>query len=65
MKRPIKPFVVEVRKGQKVQTKKTPVVDLLPVGLADEQPRDSDALRRAELALFGGSAKSDMAGSAG
>jgi len=65
MKRPIKPFVVEVRKGQKVQTKKTPVVDLLPMGLADEQPRESDALRRAELALFGGAPKSDMAGSSG
>ena len=66
MKRPIKPFVVEVRKGQKsqkTQKKKTPVVDLLPVGLADEQPRESDALRRAEAALFGGSAKADTSAS--
>ena len=53
MKRPIKPFVVEVRKGQKAQTKKTPVVELPPMALFEEQPRENDALRRAEAALFG------------
>jgi hypothetical protein len=55
MKRPIKPFVVEVRKGQKSQ-KKTAVAPELPTFiLPEEQPRESDALRRAEAALFGGS----------
>jgi len=53
MKRPIKPFVVEVRKGQKAQTKKAPVVELPPMALFEEQPRENDALRRAEAALFG------------
>jgi hypothetical protein len=53
MKRPIKPFVVEVRKGQKAQTKKAPVVELPPLALFEEQPRENDALRRAEAALFG------------
>ena len=53
MKRPIKPFVVEVRKGQKTQTKKAPVVELPPLALFEEQPRENDALRRAEAALFG------------
>ena len=53
MKRPIKPFVVEVRKGQKTQTKKAPVVELPPMALFEEQPRENDALRRAEAALFG------------
>jgi len=53
MKRPIKPFVVEVRKGQKAQTKKAPVVELPPLALFEEQPRENEALRRAEAALFG------------
>ena len=52
MKRPIKPFVVEVRKGAKTQKKKTPVTDLLPVDLFEEKPRENGALRRAEEALF-------------
>ena len=60
MKRPIKPFVVEVRKGQKAQVKKAPLVELPPRALFEEQPRENDALRRAEAALFGGfAAKSD------
>ena len=53
MKRPIKPFVVEVRKGQKAQVKKAPLVELPPLALFEEQPRENDALRRAEAALFG------------
>ncbi len=52
MKRPIKPFVVEVRKGAKTQKKKTPVTDLLPVDLFEEKPRENGALRRAEAVLF-------------
>ena len=52
MKRPIKPFVVEVRKGQKAQTKKAPVVELPPMALFEEQPRENDALRRAEAAAW-------------
>ena len=52
MKRPIKPFVVEVRKGAKTQKKKTPVTDLLPVELFEEKPRENGALKRAEAALF-------------
>jgi hypothetical protein len=64
MKRPIKPFVVEVRKGQKTQKKKSQAVELPPIGLFDEQPRESDALRRAEAALFGVfAAKPDPSGS--
>ena len=51
MKRPIKPFVVEVRKGPKTQ-KKTPVTDLLPVELLEEKPRENGALKRAEAVLF-------------
>ena len=51
MKRPIKPFVVEVRKGSKTQ-KKTPVTDLLPVELLEEKPRDNGALKHAEAVLF-------------
>ena len=53
MKRPIKPFVVEVRKGQKAQTKKAPAAELPPLALFEEQPRENEALRRAEAALFG------------
>ena len=51
MKRPIKPFVVEVRKGSKTQ-KKTPVTDLLPAELLEEKPRENSALKRAEAVLF-------------
>ncbi len=54
MKRPIKPFVVEVRKGQKSQKKSATVLETPVFGLSEEQPRESDALRRAEAALFGG-----------
>ena len=54
MKRPIKPFVVEVRKGQKSQKKSAPVLETPVFGLSEEQPRENDALRRAEAALFGG-----------
>ena len=53
MKRPIKPFVVEVRKGLKSPKKKTSSADLPPLEFFEEQPRESDALRRAEAALFG------------
>lgn len=53
MKRPIKPFVVEVRKGQKPQKKSPAVLETPVFGLSEEQPRESDALRRAEAALFG------------
>ena len=60
MKRPIKPFVVEVRKCQKNQKKKAPTVDLLPIGLIEEQPRENVALRRAEETLFGAGPKSDQ-----
>ena len=55
MKRPIKPFVVEVRKGQKTQKKSPSAPELPTFELFEEQPRESDALRRAEAALFGGS----------
>ena len=61
MKRPIKPFVVEVRKGAKVQKKKTPVTDLLPMELLAEKPRENDALKRAEEALFKPAPKADEA----
>ena len=59
MKRPIKPFVVEVRKGNKNQRKKTPVTDLLPIELFEEKPRENGALKRAEAALFKPAAKLD------
>ncbi len=62
MKRPIKPFVVEVRKGQKSPKKKSRTADLPPVDLFEEQPRENDALRRAEAALFGGAPKADLTG---
>ena len=52
MKRPIKPFVVEVRKGNKNLKKKTPVTDLLPIELFEEKPRENGAIKRAEAALF-------------
>ena len=61
MKRPIKPFVVEVRKGAKVQKKKTPVTDLLPMELLAEKPRENDALKRAEEALFKPAPRADEA----
>jgi hypothetical protein len=63
MKRPIKPFVVEVRKGQKSPKKKSLPADLPPVDLFEEQPRGNDALRRAEAALFGAAPKADLTGS--
>jgi hypothetical protein len=53
MKRPIKPFVVEVRKGQKSQKKSAAAPELPSFDLFEEQPRESEALRRAEAALFG------------
>ena len=59
MKRPIKPFVVEVRKGAKVQKKKTPVTDLLPIDLLEEKPRENGALKRAEQALFKAAPKAE------
>jgi len=66
MKRPIKPFLVEVRKGQKSPKKKGQVADLPLVDLADGQPRGTDALRRAEAALFGAvNTKTDLTASSG
>ena len=66
MKRPIKPFLVEVRKGQKSPKKKGQVADLPMVDLADGQPRGTDALRRAEAALFGAvNTKTDLTASSG
>jgi hypothetical protein len=59
MKRPIKPFVVEVRKGSKNQKKKTPVTDLLPVDLLEEKPRENGVLKRAEAALFKAAPKAE------
>ena len=59
MKRPIKPFVVEVRKGSKNQKKKTPVTDLLPFDMLEEKPRENGALKRAEAALFKAAPKAD------
>ncbi len=59
MKRPIKSFVVEVRKGQKSQRKTASMPEAPSFGLFEEQPRESDALRRAEAALFGGAPKPD------
>jgi hypothetical protein len=62
MKRPIKPFVVEVRKGAKTLKKKTPVTDLLPVELFEEKPRENGALKRAEAVLFKPAPKVEEAG---
>ena len=59
MKRPIKPFVVEVRKGSKNQKKKTPVTDLLPFDMLEEKPRENGALKRAEAALFKAAPKAE------
>jgi len=61
MKRPIKPFVVEVRKGSKTQ-KKTPVTDLLPAELLEEKPRENGALKRAEAVLFKPTSKVEETG---
>ena len=62
MKRPIKPFVVEVRKGQKSQKKFPAAPETPSFDLFEEQPRESDALRRAEAALFGLTARPDASG---
>ena len=61
MKRPIKPFVVEVRKGNKNQPKKTPVTDLLPLMSMAETPQENNALKRAGAALFKAAPKADEA----
>ena len=61
MKRPIKPFVVEVRKGNKNQQKKTPVTDLLPIMSLAEKPQEDSALKRAGAALFKTAPKPDEA----
>ncbi len=59
MKRPIKPFVVEVRKGNKNQKNKTPATDLLPIMSLPEKPQESSVLKRAEAALFKTTPKAD------
>lgn len=64
MKRPIKPFVVEVRKGSKNPNKKTPVTDLLPLDLLEEKPRENGVLKRAEAALFKAAPKAEESGAA-
>jgi hypothetical protein len=64
MKRPIKPFVVEVRKGSKNQKKKTPVTDLLPIDMLEEKPRENGVLKRAEAALFKAVPKAEESGAA-
>jgi len=64
MKRPIKPFVVEVRKGSKNPRKKTPVTDLLPFDMLEEKPRENGVLKRAEAALFKAAPKVEESGAA-
>ena len=64
MKRPIKPFVVEVRKGSKNPKKKTPVTDLLPLDMLEEKPRENGVLKRAEAALFKAAPKVEESGAA-
>ena len=64
MKRPIKPFVVEVRKGSKNPKKKTPVTDLLPLDMLEEKPRENGVLKRAEAALFKAAPKAEESGAA-
>ena len=59
MKRPIKPFVVEVRKGQKKPN--------TPENWArtDDRTPEDDSLRRAEAALFGPSTSPEQSGAPG
>lgn len=64
MKRPIKPFVVEVRKGSKNSKKNAAVTDLLPLELIDEKPRENGVLKRAEAALFKVAPKAQESGAA-